>query len=90
MSYIERALGITLKSVVPAMGEVSTGTGEPLTLEHLQQMVADGKCEWQDPSSFDCGNNDGHHYIYLPANEELDEAELFIAINLNTQYLMYT
>lgn len=86
---IEQALGIKLQLIPNGHRQERIIVGEPLTEDKLKQLVADGKCEWQDAKACDCGLGDGLHYVYIAGSEELDTCELFIGIDLKEAYLTF-
>lgn len=52
----------------------------------IDQYVADvlNPTQWQNPAAPDCGNNDGLLYVYLPHDQEIEQCELFIALDIAT------
>ena len=74
-----------IKVEVVESGDVCKYQGH-VDLDTLAQLVSDplNPLEWQDPNAYDCGNNNGVWYVYLPIDEELEQGELFIALDPST------
>lgn len=67
-------------------------TGD-VSIDSINVLVSEGKVEWQDPKSPDCGNADGVLYVYLPfidaENEDDASEELFIGINVAAGHICF-
>lgn len=79
-NYIEQSLNVKLGNQTGRSDFEFTGGISELGLDELVQNQYTA-VEWQDPTSHDCGNNDGILYVYLPAIE--DCGELFISVDVS-------
>jgi hypothetical protein len=89
LDRIEQALNIKLEYIEGRNRQSLSITNCTLTIEHIKQAVAEGKIEWQDANDPHCGNKGNMIYLYLPADTQLNDGEVFIGITLEDAYLTY-